>query len=858
MSATRRPRHDPDGSGGADPRGAPGGPDPAPGRRAVLGGAVTGGAALGGAMLSRGSASAAPAVRSGTPDRTSLPIDVAEIAARRYGADAGWFRANTPFVDLPDTVIQDTYYYRWLAFSEHLRSTDVGTLVTEFLPSVSWEGRNSTIAAAVGHQLHELRWVHDPAPMADELDWWLGGSGDLRQYSTWIGESLVAAATVAGDPDLAYRHVDAVIANLVAWQANLDVDRGLYWIAPTTDATEFTTAALDVGDGWAGDSFRPTLNSYLYADHLAVSRIAAFRGDAATARTHAATAAALKQRVQAALWNPGFGHFMDRFSSRYPERYFQFASGPELAGFVPWAFDLPDPRFDVAWAKLRDPRAFGGAHGLRTVPPDSPYYLVQHRTPGQIPGECEWNGPSWPYQTSQVLTGMANLLHAGRDAVVDRADYHAVLHQYAAQQRKDGVPYVAEDLDPDTGAWIADFPDRSEDYNHSTFADLVITGLLGIRPAADDTLRIRPLVPADWTHFALANVPYHGRVVDVVYDRDGGHYPGTARGLSVWVDGARVVTGAPAGGVDVAVHGRRPTPVARTVNYAYAPKGLGPAIASASSTAAGHRVADVDDGRSWTRARPRDRWVSAPSDRTPSVTVELPGTLDITSFSARVLDDGASIRAPRDWHLDTWDGTRWNAVSQDQVRVGLRTPQVANATVVLDHAVRTSRVRLRFTARPGSAVGVADFAVLGPRGQRTTPRFPGIPAGAQLHEAEAATVRGARVTASGEATASGGGYVGGIDGTGSGVSFEAIAAPAAGPATLGIRYANGTADVSTHRLTVDGVAAGVVAYPPTGGWGASGSWGISLVPVVLAPGGSVVDLARGDGFAELDVVWVQG
>ena len=24
--------------------------------------------------------------------------------------------------------------------------------------------------------------------------------------------------------------------------------------------------------------------------------------------------------------------------------------------------------------------------------------------------ECQWNGPSWPFQTSEALTGMANLL----------------------------------------------------------------------------------------------------------------------------------------------------------------------------------------------------------------------------------------------------------------------------------------------------------------------------------------------------------------------------------------------------------------------------------------------------------------
>ena len=33
-------------------------------------------------------------------------------------------------------------------------------------------------------------------------------------------------------------------------------------------------------------------------------------------------------------------------------------------------------------------------------------------------------------------------------------------------------------------------------YNHSSFCDLVITGLVGLRPRADDLLEMNPLIPA--------------------------------------------------------------------------------------------------------------------------------------------------------------------------------------------------------------------------------------------------------------------------------------------------------------------------------------------------------------------------
>ncbi|WP_431310319.1 glycosyl hydrolase family 65 protein [Luteimicrobium album] len=64
----------------------------------------------------------------------------------------------------------------------------------------------------------------------------------------------------------------------------------------------------------------------------------------------------------------------------------------------------------------------------------------------------------------------------------------------------------------------------------------MLSGLLGLRPQAGDTLKIQPLVPASWDHFAAENVPYHGHNVTLLWDRDGSHYHQGA-GLRVYVDG---------------------------------------------------------------------------------------------------------------------------------------------------------------------------------------------------------------------------------------------------------------------------------------------------------------------------------
>ena len=51
------------------------------------------------------------------------------------------------------------------------------------------------------------------------------------------------------------------------------------------------------------------------------------------------------------------------------------------------------------------------------------------------------------------------------------------------------------------GAWINGKSGRSRYYNHSTFADLLITGVIGLRPRTDDVVEIFPLLPPetwDW------------------------------------------------------------------------------------------------------------------------------------------------------------------------------------------------------------------------------------------------------------------------------------------------------------------------------------------------------------------------
>ena len=478
--------------------------------------------------------------------------------------DWDWFKANIPFFDCPDPEINTTWYYRWELITKHLTygSPTSGYSFTEFIDRPFWSGAYGAISCPAGHQLYEARWLRDSRYARDYGRYWLRTPGaQPRNYSTWLADAIWAVHEVHRDDRFVKDLLPDLISNFEAWEKRQFVaEEGLFWQVGHDDGMEFNIASRQTSDILRGaQSFRPSFNAYMWADARAIARIADLAAAPDIATQYNAKASELKEKLQARLWDPRREFFLIRFKNdEHNEKDFPgkpvkggtllYESGPfagsphgrEEIGFVPWQFNLPDPGYEAAWKFLMDPDYFYAERGPTTVERHDPMFRLQKSC-------CWWSGQSWPFATTQTLKAMANLLQNYEQTIISRADYLELLSIYAISHRKDDKPYLAEALHPDTGSFEGhDAYNHSEHYFHSGFNDLIITGLAGLKPRADDTIEIDPLAPASWPWFALDAISYHGHNVTILWDRDGSRY-GKGAGLQIVVDGRKVAGSAELG-----------------------------------------------------------------------------------------------------------------------------------------------------------------------------------------------------------------------------------------------------------------------------------------------------------------------
>ena len=691
--------------------------------------------------------------------------------------DVDWFADHIPAFECPDADIQTTWYYRWELITKHLTygSPNTGYLFTEFLDRPFWSGAYGAISCPAGHQIYEVRWLRKPRIARDYCRYWLETEGaQPRNYSTWLADSiwavhLVHPATPWLDPARARPPADVFPTDLIAGlEANTKAWRdrhyvpaqGLFWQVGHDDGMEFNIASRQTKDILRGaPSYRPSFNAYQWADLQGLANLHDLAGDKARATEHRAEADRLRTRMEEMLWDQRREFFLIAFRDdetanghtvKANTRIYdsgQFAGsdhGRELAGYVPWQFDMPTPGkgYERAWRFLMDPNFFFADFGPTTTERHDPLFLLQK-------GCCWWSGQSWPFATTQTLKALATVLQRRTQDVVTREDYLKLLGIYARTHRKNGRPYLAEACHPDTGSFAGhDAYNHSEHYFHSGYTDLVITGLMGVVPRNDDVLEVRPLLPDDWEYCALDHLSYRGRQVAVVWDRTGSRY-GLGRGLHLVADGKVIATApkvgplqgklpplggdtlgrmAAAGFVD---DGLRPGLAPVRVNFAVNNDGTYFPRLTVSSIAEGSSPRMLADGEAWYLRSPPNRWAAAePADTPATVEVDFGVARRIDEVRLFVLDDDpealagtadvtvpsrdktpSPVRVPREIVLESWNGGSWGPVAVTR-RVPAA-PAGHRANVLAFAPLETTKLRVRLVPQPGFQAGLSELEAWG-------------------------------------------------------------------------------------------------------------------------------------------------
>lgn len=413
----------------------------------------------------------------------------------------GWFDRNVPDFDCPDSAWVKLWYFRWYVVRHCLAEPRAGLLKEPCF----FEGRHMdwyprVITYGHPHQLMEARWLRDPrfaighvkAVFDNQLASGIFPNVQVDRavahyYTEWIATEPWELHKVHPNRalvDWALPRMERNVAGLLA-QFDRDDDR----LLQVTDSHFHTGMEFQPSFFWFNADKRDTsrevpvervdYTSYLYANMRAVAE--------ANGRDMP------KLDFIEQMWRDDF-YYSCLPATNEPARV------KEIVGFYPLAFgaskraDILDLLFDDAefWAKFPACSATKKAEFYSQTEPNA----------------CHWNGPSWPHANSIVAEAVAKFRPARLFEFLDA---------FQRSQWQNGHPHVGEFYNSDTGEWQT----PTEDYFHSTWADLLIRHVAGLTPRADDVLELDPK-PTPWSHWKFAGVPYHGALLDIVWDKPDG------------------------------------------------------------------------------------------------------------------------------------------------------------------------------------------------------------------------------------------------------------------------------------------------------------------------------------------------
>jgi hypothetical protein len=333
---------------------------------------------------------------------------------------------------------------------------------------------------------------------------------------------------------------------------------------------------------------------------------------------------------------------------------------------------------------------------------------------------------------------------------------------------------------------------------------------------SEDILEISPIIPPNWTFFAIENLAYHGHLVTVLYDQDGTRYRNDT-GLTVFIDGEKVYNG---NGTTASV------PLAPTIissfpmpiNIAANPEGLGAfPQASATYTFMADNPYKAIDGYLFYDSIPDNRWTNYQSTSSnDTLKVHFSRPRNVSSITLALYSDvsrGGAIDVPSALEIYGSRGLLANITNHSFL--------ANDRNTFTFKEVETDFLAVNMYNKPNQFVGVCEFEVWVPSNSSTK------------YYAVDALLTGAKVLNDENSSATLKGSVVGNLTTASVVAFSGIWSTG-GKTLLGLSYTNSGTDVSVE-IKINQVSQGNITLGNT-----NGSYKVTVVEAGLAKGNNFV------------------
>lgn len=455
----------------------------------------------------------------------------------------GFLLENAPRLYCPEQTIEETFAFRTWTMRKHIKKTEVGYLITEFLPNVAWAAKYNTINAPLTHHLNEFRWLKNANDFLDYIRFFIRGEGSAYftksafAYQTPALTAMYNYCLLTANEEFLRKNAADFEKYFLTWEERHLTKNGLYWSIDDREGTEFSISGTcgTVVTRKVLKGFRPLMNACMAADARSLSKIFDMVGDKEKSAFYKEKSNFIKNKIDEKMWDGDFYKAVHPLEQDF-DKEISYLDIPidnnarELVGYIPFAFNLPNVGKEKCFAYLKDEKVFKAKTGLATaeISHERFMYSPEHG--------CTWNGKVWPYATSYVLNACIEVLNNYSQEVITNEDLYNLTKQYAQMhysiENGKKINFIDEVMMPYEYIWVVreqardgtkEFSggkNRGRDYNHSTFLDVVLRGLCGVDTQTKE-LTVEPKIKGIWKWFKIENLSFKGKTYNVYYDEDG-------------------------------------------------------------------------------------------------------------------------------------------------------------------------------------------------------------------------------------------------------------------------------------------------------------------------------------------------